>query len=91
MGISGRKSWGDNEGMNLSSLYKRHRFPPEIISYCVWLYFRFPLSYRDIEEIMAAQGIVLTYETIRQWCQKFGQIYANRLRQQDSRPGDTWH
>ena len=48
--------------------YQGYRFPPEIISHCVWLYFRFSLSYRDIEELMAERGSVLTYETVRQWC-----------------------
>ena len=50
-----------------ASLYRRHRFPFEVISHCVWLYFRFALSYRDVEEIMAARGVTLTYETIREW------------------------
>lgn len=59
------------------SLYKGFRFPLEIISYCIWLYFRFSLSYRDIEEIMFERGVMLTYETVRQWCLKFGQTYAN--------------
>ncbi len=52
--------------------YKRHRYPTEIIAHAVWLYFRFPLSYRDVEELLAARGISVTYETIRQWCLKFG-------------------
>ncbi len=55
-----------------SSLYRRHRFPAEIISHCVWLYYRFSLSYRDIEEMMAQRGVRVSYETIRQWCLKFG-------------------
>jgi len=71
--------------------YKRHRFPPEIISHAVWLYFRFALSYRDVEELLAERGVVLTYETVRQWCQKFGQGYANTLRRRRPRPGDKWH
>jgi putative transposase len=71
-----------------SPSYKRHRFPVEIISHAVWLYFRFSLSYRDVEELMAARGIVLTYETIRQWCQKFGQQFANQLRRRRARTGD---
>src|SRR3954447_12797587 len=62
------------------NLYKRHRFPAEIISHCVWLYFRFCLSYRDVEELMAERGVILTYEAVRYWCRKFGQTYANRLR-----------
>ncbi len=73
------------------ALYKGYRFPPEIISYCVWLYYRFPLSYRDIEELMAEQGIMLTYETVRKWCLKFGQRYAKELRHRRSHPGDQWH
>jgi hypothetical protein len=60
-----------------SNPYKRHRFPAEIISHGVWLYFRFCLSYRDVEELMAERGIILTYEAVRYWCRKFGQAYAN--------------
>src|SRR3954449_6120 len=71
--------------------YKRHRFPPAIIGHAVWLYFRFALSYRDVEELLAERGVILTYETIRQWCQKFGQLYANDLRRRRPRPGDKWH
>ncbi len=71
--------------------YKRHRFPPEIISYSVWLYFRFALSYRDVEDLLAERGVIVTYETIRQWCQKFGQQYANTLRRRRVQPGDKWH
>jgi putative transposase len=71
--------------------YKGHRFPAEIISHCVWLYFRFALSYRDVEEMMAQRGVVVTYETVREWCQKFGQSYAKRIRSHGPRPGDRWH
>src|SRR5918997_2508439 len=74
-----------------AALYKGHRFPAEIISHCVWLYFRFSLSYRDVEELMAARGVVLTYETVRQWCRKFGQSYANQLRRRRAQTGDKWH
>ena len=74
-----------------SSLYRRHRFPGEIISHCVWLYYRFSLSYRDIEELMAQRGVRVTYETIRQWCLKFGQTIADELRRRRPRPGDKWH
>ena len=70
---------------------KRHRFPSEVIRHCVWLYFRFCLSYRDVEEMMAERGVVLTYESICRWCLKFGQTYANRLRQRCGQPGDKWH
>jgi putative transposase len=73
------------------SLYHRRRFPAEIISHCVWLYFRFCLSYRDVEEIMAERGVVVTYETIRVWSQTFGGTYAKRLRSRAARPGDRWH
>jgi putative transposase len=61
-------------------MYSRHRFPAEIIGYCVWLYYTFSLSYRDIEKMMLYRGIEVTYESIREWCQKFGQQYANQLR-----------
>src|SRR5262247_2670328 len=78
--------------MNTSNpTYKNHRFPPEIISHGVWLYFRFCLSYRDVEELQFARGIIVTYETIRKWCRKFGQPYANRLRRRCPQPGDKWH
>jgi putative transposase len=73
------------------SVYHRHRFPAEIISHCVWLYFRFPLSFRDVEEMLAMRGVSLSYETIREWCLKFGQTYANGLRHRSPRPGDCWH
>ncbi len=71
--------------------YKRHRFPPEIIAHAVWLYFRFALRYRDVEELLAERGVILSYETVRQWCRKFGQAYANELRRRRPRAGDTWH
>src|SRR3954462_8950858 len=71
--------------------YKRHRFPPAIIGHAVWLYFRFALSYRDVEELLAERGVLVTYETIRQWCRKFGQAYDNELRRRRPRPGDKWH
>ena len=75
----------------VADLYKRHRFPAEIISHVVWLYFRFSLSYRDIEEMMAERGVILSYETVRNWCSKFGQIFANRLKRCRPQPGDKWH
>src|SRR6266853_6302807 len=71
--------------------YRRHRFPAEIISRCVWLYFRFSLSFRDVEEMMNERGVTLTHETVREWCLKFGQAYAKRLRSRSSRPGDRWY
>ena len=74
-----------------ASSYKGFRFPAEIISHCTWLYFRFSLSFRDIEEMMAERGVVLTYETVRQWCLKFGQMYANELKRRRPKTGDKWH
>src|SRR5918998_1129072 len=73
------------------SRYTGHRFPPEIISHVVWLYFRFPLSLRMIEEMLAARGIIISHETVRQWARKFGQAFANQIRRRLPRPGDTWH
>ncbi len=74
-----------------TSSYKGHRFPHEIISHAVWLYFRFSLSYRDVEDLLAERGIVVTYETVRQWCLKFGQQYANQLRRRRAKSGDKWY
>jgi putative transposase len=74
-----------------SHLYKRHRFPGELISHAVWLSFRFLLSYRDVEELLAERGIAVSYETIRRWCLKSGQAFADGLRRRRPRPGDTWH
>ena len=71
--------------------YQRHRFPSEIISHAVWLYHRFCLSFREVEELLAKRGISVTYETIRQWCQKFGPDYARKLKKRQGRLGDTWH
>ena len=71
--------------------YKGHRYPVEIINHCVWLYFRFPLSFGEVEELMLIRGVAVSYETIRRWCAKFGQAYANQLRRRRPRPGDKWH
>ncbi len=71
--------------------YKNHRFPAEIISHGVWLYYRFCLSYRDVEELLFARGVIVSYEAIHKWCRKFGQQYANQLRRRRPRPGDKWH
>ena len=71
--------------------YTGYRFPTEIISHAVWLYFRFSLSYRDVEELLAARGVVLTYETVRQWCRKFGQPYTKQVRRRYAQTGDKWH
>ena len=77
--------------MHSDSVYPRHRFPAEIISHSVWLYFRFALSFRDVEEILAMRGVAVSYETVREWCLKFGQTYANGLRRKSPQPGDRWH
>src|SRR6266498_3653262 len=74
-----------------SPSYKGYRFPAEIISHAVWLYYRFPLSYRDLEELLAERGIVLTYQTLRQCCRTFGQHSANQLRRRPARTGDKCH
>ncbi len=71
--------------------YKRQRFPSAIIAHAVWLYCRFALRYRDVEEVLAERGVQVTDETVRQWCRKFGQQYANALRRRRQRPGDKWH
>jgi putative transposase len=71
--------------------YAGYRYPAKIISHAVWLYFRFTLSYRDMEELPAARGLIVTYETVRQWCLKFGQDFANELRRRVPRRGDKWH
>ena len=71
--------------------YKGFRYPVEIISHCVWLYHRFPLSFREVEEMMLERGVTVSHETIRQWTGKFGQAYANGLRRRRPRPGDQWH
>jgi putative transposase len=71
--------------------YRRHRFPIEVVEHCVWLYFRFALSYRNVEEMMAKRGVQLTYETVRTWCHKFGTLYAARLRRKRPTFGSKWH
>src|SRR2546423_15686873 len=71
--------------------HRGFRFPPEMISHAVWLSFRFSLSFRDVEELLAQCGLIVTSETVRQWCLKFGQTYANELRHRRPRCGDTWH
>ena len=71
--------------------YAGYRFPAEIISYAVWLYFRFPLSLRHVDEILAARGIFVSHETVRQWSLKFGQAIANHIRGRLPQAGDKWH
>jgi len=75
----------------MTSLYKRHRFPIEIIQYAVWLYYRFNLSHRDIEDLLAERGITVSYESIRLWCNKFGPKYVKRLKRRHQGFGDTFY
>jgi len=71
--------------------YSRHRFPPLIIQHAIWLYFKFSLSYRDVEDLLAERGIDVSYETVRRWVLKFGSAYARKLRKSRPRPSDQWH
>jgi putative transposase len=75
----------------MKSTYKGHRFPPEIISHAIWLYYRFTLSFRDVEDLLAERGTTVSYEAIRYWCIKFGATYARSLRRKQGRLGDIWH
>jgi len=76
--------------MNNSNMYKRYQFPAEIIQFAVWLYYRFNVSHRDIEDLLAQRGIIVTHESIRLWCNKFGSKYAARLRKRHQGYGDTF-
>jgi len=71
--------------------YRRHRFPPEIISYSVWAYHRFALSFRDVEDLLAERGIIVSYESIRRWCLKFGPRYQRSLKRREGQLGDHWY
>jgi transposase-like protein len=71
--------------------YRRHRFPPSIIQHAIWLYLRFTLSYRDVEDLLAERGLDISYETVRRWVLKFGPLIARTLRQRRPRPSDRWH
>jgi putative transposase len=77
--------------MSAAERYRRHRFPIDVVEQCVWLYFRFALSYRDIEEMMVKRGVRVTYETVREWCCKFGSLYAAKLRKKRARIGPRWY
>ena len=74
-----------------TSIYARHRFHPDVIKRAVWLYFRFNLSLRDIEELMVERGVDVSYETIRRWIEKFGSIYAKRIKSRSESPSPVWH
>ena len=77
--------------MKNSNIYVGYRHPAQIISHAVWLYHRFTLCFRDIEELLAARDIVVSYETIRQWYKKYGPIYCNQTKQKRVKLGDTWY
>lgn len=91
-GIVRLRSRYQSSGMNSPvPSYRGYRLPLEIIAQAVWIYFRFSLGFRDVEDLLAQRGVTVTYETIRQWCRTFGRAYARRLRQRRGRLGDTWH
>jgi putative transposase len=73
------------------SPYHGYRFPPEIIAHAVWLYYRFQLSFRDVQDLLAERGVTVSHETVRQWCTRFGAAFAAELRRRRVRPGDKWH
>jgi putative transposase len=77
--------------MKNTNIYAGYRYPSQIISHAVWLYHRFTLSFRDIEELLAARGITVSYETVRNWCDKFGQRYCSQIRKSRGQLGDTWY
>jgi putative transposase len=83
---------GQTDGMKKRQLlYHGYRFPSEIISHAVWLYHRYCLSFRDVEDLLAERGIVVSYETIRSWCNKFGPVYARSIKKRRGSLGDTWY
>src|SRR6516162_5578120 len=92
--LSGCRTWsprGSLLGMTGSNPFRGFRYPAEVIQHAVWLYHCFSLSLRDVELILAARGIVVSYESIREWGLRFGRIFANMLRQRRPRPGDKWY
>src|SRR6266852_6020062 len=80
-----------HEPISAAALYRGYRSPPEIISYAVWLYLRFSLSLRDVEELLAQRGVAVTYETIGQWVRRFGPVFGQELRRRGLRPDDKLH
>ena len=76
--------------MKTPSIYRGYRFPPEVIAHSVWLYHRFPLGLRDIEDLLAERGVIVSYETILQWCATFGPQFASRIKGRLGRRGDRW-
>jgi putative transposase len=90
MVLSSCRPIADNVTMSSQPNYRGYRFPPEIISHTVWLYHRFTLSLRDIEDLLAERNVIVSYESIRQWCATFGLDYARRLRKRRGALGDRW-
>jgi putative transposase len=90
--VAGGSSLGKNGGMRKPpDPHHRHRFPAELISHAVWLYHVFSLSFRDVELLLAERGVIVSYESVRQWCLKFGASFTDKLRRRRPRPGDKWH
>ena len=90
--LSTPRQIGQTIGMkDAKQLYHGYRFPPTIISHAVWLYHRFCLSLRDVEDLLAERGISVSYESIRQWCNRFGPEYARKRKKRQGRLGDTWY
>jgi len=77
--------------VNFPNLYAGYRYPLDVIAHAVWLYLRFNLSFRDVEDLLAERGIIVTYETIRQWCLTFGPEFSKTLHQRRDHPGDNWY
>ena len=77
--------------MNVASAYRGYRYPPDIIRHAVWLYHRFTQSFRDVEDLLVERGVVVSYESVRQWCGKFGSDYARRIRKSRRTLGDRWY
>jgi len=87
--VAATQKIGNPSGIAIS--YARHRFPPEVIQHAVWLYLRFTLSYRDVEDLLAERGLDISYETVRRWVGKFGAAYARELRRVREKPSPRWH
>jgi putative transposase len=77
--------------MKNTKMYAGYRYPPQVISHAVWLYHRFTLSFRDVEELLAARGISVSYETVKNWCIKFGNQYCSPIRKKRGQLGDMWY
>jgi putative transposase len=87
-----QRSAGQNGGMrNPPDPHYRHRFPAELISHAVWLYHVFGLCFRDVELLLAERGVIVCYESVRQWCLKFGASFSDKMRRRRPKRGDKWH